>query len=86
LQTQETNRPQFAIPAGVHARSCFGEHYTTGCFLPHQPAESFRFRSGEFVLIGLPNADKPVFRAFSIASPSWDDEIEFFSIKVRTDH
>ena len=33
-------------------------------------------------MIGLPNAEKPVFRAFSIASPSWDDEIEFFSIKV----
>ena len=33
-------------------------------------------------MIGLPNAEKPVFRAFSIASPSWDDELEFFSIKV----
>jgi ferredoxin/flavodoxin---NADP+ reductase len=34
------------------------------------------------VMIGLPNAEKPVFRAYSIASPAWDDEIEFFSIKV----
>ena len=33
-------------------------------------------------MIGLPNAEKPVFRAYSIASPAWDDEIEFFSIKV----
>eukprot|EP00913_Durusdinium_trenchii_P004193 g3885.t1 len=44
---------------------------------------SFRFRSGEFVMIGLPNAAKPVFRAYSVASPSWDEEIEFFSIKVQ---
>jgi len=43
---------------------------------------SFRFRSGEFVMIGLPNAEKPVFRAYSIASPTWDEELEFFSIKV----
>ncbi len=33
-------------------------------------------------MIGLPNAEKPVFRAYSIASPAWDEEIEFFSIKV----
>ena len=43
---------------------------------------AFRFRSGEFVMIGLPNAEKPVFRAYSIASPTWDEELEFFSIKV----
>ena len=48
---------------------------------------SFRFRSGEFVMIGLPkgrnwDADKPVMRAYSIASPSWAEEIEFLSIKV----
>ena len=33
-------------------------------------------------MIGLPNAEKPVFRAYSIASPSWDEELEFYSIKV----
>ncbi|MEL6747112.1 MAG: ferredoxin--NADP reductase, partial [Pseudomonadota bacterium] len=30
----------------------------------------------------LPGTAKPVYRAYSIASPSWDEEIEFFSIKV----
>ncbi|WP_299361663.1 ferredoxin--NADP reductase [uncultured Paracoccus sp.] len=44
---------------------------------------SLRFRSGEFVMIGLPDdAGKPVLRAYSIASPAWDDELEFYSIKV----
>lgn len=33
-------------------------------------------------MIGLPNAENPVFRAYSVASPSWDDEVEFYSIKV----
>ena len=48
--------------------------------------EDFRFRSGEFVMIGLPSLDgggKPTLRAYSIASPSWSDELEFFSIRVE---
>jgi len=34
-------------------------------------------------MIGLPNSEKPIFRAYSIASPSWDEELEFYSIKVQ---
>ena len=51
---------------------------------------SLRFRSGEFVMIGLMNdpdpktgKQKPLLRAYSIASPSWDEEMEFYSIKVQ---
>lgn len=44
---------------------------------------SLRFRSGEFVMIGLPDDNgKPILRAYSIASPNWDEELEFYSIKV----
>jgi ferredoxin/flavodoxin---NADP+ reductase len=44
---------------------------------------SLRFRSGEFVMIGLlGDTGKPLLRAYSIASPSWDEELEFYSIKV----
>ena len=35
--------------------------------------QSLRFRSGEFVMIGLlDEKGKPLLRAYSIASPSWD--------------
>jgi ferredoxin--NADP+ reductase len=45
--------------------------------------KSLRFRSGEFVMIGLLGDNgKPLLRAYSIASPAWDDELEFYSIKV----
>ena len=45
--------------------------------------KSLRFRSGEFVMIGLlGDTGKPLLRAYSIASPSWDEELEFYSIKV----
>lgn len=44
---------------------------------------SLRFRSGEFLMIGLPDAaGKPLLRAYSIASPNWAEELEFYSIKV----
>ena len=46
--------------------------------------KSLRFRSGEFVMIGLLKEDgKPLLRAYSIASPAWADELEFYSIKVQ---
>lgn len=74
----------FPIPAGVFAQTVTEvRHYTDRLFRFRmtRPA-SLRFRSGEFVMIGLPNAERPVFRAYSVASPSWDEELEFYSIKV----
>jgi len=51
-------------------------------FRVSRPA-TLRFRSGEFVMIGLlDDKGKPLLRAYSIASPSWDEELEFYSIKV----
>ena len=42
-----------------------------------------RFENGQFVMIGLqqPNG-RPLMRAYSIASPNWEEHLEFFSIKV----
>lgn len=66
------------------------EHYTDRLFSFRvtRPA-SLRFRSGEFVMIGLmgdpdpkTGKQKPLLRAYSIASPAWDEELEFYSIKV----
>jgi ferredoxin--NADP+ reductase len=81
---QDAERVSFPIPANVHAETVVSvRHYTDRLFsFRVTRPQSFRFRSGEFVMIGLPNAEKPVFRAYSIASPAWDEEIEFFSIKV----
>lgn len=41
-----------------------------------------RFDSGQFVMIGLQVEGKPLMRAYSIASPNWEEHLEFFSIKV----
>ncbi|MEM6729875.1 MAG: ferredoxin--NADP reductase [Pseudomonadota bacterium] len=67
------------------------EHYTDRLFrFRVTRPQTLRFRSGEFVMIGLmgdPDAKtgraKPILRAYSIASPAWDDSLEFYSIKVQ---
>lgn len=41
-----------------------------------------RFKNGQFVMIGLEVEGRPLVRAYSIASPNYEDHLEFFSIKV----
>src|SRR4029078_6118718 len=43
---------------------------------------SFRFRNGEFTMIGLNLDKKPLLRAYSVASANYEEQLEFFSIKV----
>ncbi|MCA0255687.1 MAG: ferredoxin--NADP reductase, partial [Proteobacteria bacterium] len=73
------------LPEGVFAETVLSvTHYTDRLFrfTMTRPA-SFRFRSGEFAMIGLVVDGKPLYRAYSVASPSWAEELEFFSIKVQ---
>ena len=73
------------VPKGFAALDVLTvRHWTdrTFSFTCSRP-ESFRFRSGEFVMIGLLVDGKPLVRAYSIASPNWDEELEFYSIKVE---
>jgi ferredoxin--NADP+ reductase len=80
--TQATAKAHKAMPDAQTVTAV--THYTDRLFSFRvtRPA-SLRFRSGEFVMIGLPGDDgKPILRAYSIASPSWDEELEFYSIKV----
>ncbi len=43
---------------------------------------SFRFKNGQFTMIGLKVDEKPLLRAYSLASTNYDEDLEFFSIKV----
>ncbi|PIE45999.1 MAG: ferredoxin--NADP(+) reductase [Gammaproteobacteria bacterium] len=44
---------------------------------------TYRFKNGHFVMIGLEVNNKPLMRAYSIASANWEEHLEFFSIKVQ---
>ena len=79
------NAPQ-ATPTLPDAQTVIEvQHYTDRLFsFKVTRPRTLRFRSGEFVMIGLLKEDgKPLLRAYSIASPAWDDELEFYSIKVQ---
>jgi ferredoxin--NADP+ reductase len=75
-----------ARPSPFHEQTVLWvRHWTDSLFsFAITRPEDFRFRSGEFVMIGLPGEEggKPVLRAYSIASPNWAEELEFYSIKV----
>ena len=42
----------------------------------------FRFSNGHFTMIGIEQEGRPLLRAYSMASANYEDELEFFSIKV----
>jgi ferredoxin--NADP+ reductase len=45
--------------------------------------QALRFSNGHFTMIGLKVNDKPLLRAYSIASANYEDHLEFLSIKVE---
>ena len=45
--------------------------------------KSLRFRNGHFLMIGLEVEGKPLVRAYSVASPNYEEHLEFLSIKVE---
>lgn len=61
---------------GVH-------HWTESLFsFTTTRSDGLRFKNGQFVMIGLEVGGKPLMRAYSIASPNYGEQLEFFSIKV----
>jgi ferredoxin--NADP+ reductase len=84
--TQVTTTTAAKVPTLPDAQTVLDvKHWTDRLFsFRVSRPQSLRFRSGEFVMIGLLKDDgKPLLRAYSIASPAWDDELEFYSIKVQ---
>lgn len=83
-----TDKPASEKPAKPHlpdAQTVLSvRHWTDSLFsFRVSRPQTLRFRSGEFVMIGLlDERGKPLLRAYSIASPAWDEELEFYSIKV----
>jgi ferredoxin--NADP+ reductase len=44
---------------------------------------AFRFKSGQFTMIGLMVDGRPLLRAYSMVSAHWQEDLEFLSIKVQ---
>ena len=66
------------------------EHFTDRLFrIKCTRDRGLRFKDGEFLMIGLDHfseklqRNKPIMRAYSVASPSHQETLEFYSIKVQ---
>jgi ferredoxin--NADP+ reductase len=58
-------------------------HWTDNLFsFTATRSPSFRFANGQFTMMGLTIDGKPLTRAYSLVSTNYDEELEFFSIKV----
>ena len=60
-------------------------HWTDSLFsFTTTRSPSFRFSNGQFTMMGLEtDGGRPLVRAYSMASPNYEDTLEFFSIKVQ---
>ena len=59
------------------------DHWTDSLFSFKTTRDrGFRFKNGHFTMIGLEQEGRPLMRAYSMASANYEDELEFFSIKV----
>lgn len=58
-------------------------HWTDSLFsFTTTRSPSFRFTSGQFTMMGLEMAGRPLVRAYSLVSTIYEDTLEFLSIKV----
>jgi len=58
-------------------------HWTDSLFsFTTTRSTGLRFKNGHFVMIGLEVEGKPLLRAYSLASPNYEEHLEFYSIKV----
>ena len=80
----EQSPPAFVLPASLTAQTVLSvHHWTDRLFSLTMTRDSgFRFKNGQFAMIGLPVNGKPLLRAYSMVSANHADTLEFFSIKV----
>lgn len=73
------------MSAFTHETVLSVRHWTDSLFsFTTTRTSSFRFANGQFTMMGLEADGRPLVRAYSMASPNYDDQLEFFSIKVAS--
>ncbi len=80
-----SNGSEVAIPPNYHGETITSVHHWTDRLFTIRCTRNggFRFDAGQFAMIGLMHNAKPLVRAYSMASAPWDEELEFYSIKVQ---
>ncbi len=83
--------PPAVIPPTYFGETVTSVHHWTDTLMSIRCTRNaaFRFEAGHFAMVGLmlPDATtgklKPLVRAYSMASAPWDEELEFYSIKMQ---
>ncbi len=70
--------------ASLIAEKVTGVHHWTESLFSFTTSRNpgFRYKNGHFTMIGLKHEGRPLMRAYSIVSANYEDQLEFFSIKV----
>jgi ferredoxin--NADP+ reductase len=72
------------LAAHSHERVLSVRHWTDTQFtFTTTRNPGLRFANGQFVMVGLKVGDRPLLRAYSIASANHEEHLEFLSIKVQ---
>jgi ferredoxin--NADP+ reductase len=83
-RSNDAPAPQKKAGAFNHETVTHVEQYTDRLFSFRTTRDpSFRFENGQFAMIGLEVDGRPLLRAYSMASSNYDEDIEFYSIKVE---
>ncbi len=71
-------------PSNLHQETVLEVHHWNESLFSFKTTRDagFRFKNGHFVMIGLEVEGKPLLRAYSVASPNYEEHLEFYSIKV----
>ncbi|MGL5447611.1 MAG: ferredoxin--NADP reductase [Rhabdaerophilum sp.] len=72
--------------SALHHETVTAVHHWTDTLFSFRTTRNsaFRFRNGQFVMVGLEQDNKPLLRAYSVASANYEEQLEFFSIKVAS--
>src|SRR3978361_267456 len=76
--------PVIETPKHLTAETVLSVHHWTDRLFSFTTtrSQSLRFENGQFAMIGIAVDGKPLLPAYSIASPNYEDALEFLSIKV----
>ncbi|MFK7994368.1 MAG: ferredoxin--NADP reductase [Granulosicoccus sp.] len=83
--TEQSSLPYNAlVKASQEQEQVLSVHHWTDKYFSFRTTrhDGLRFENGQFVMVGMEIDGKLVRRAYSVASANWEEELEFFSIKV----
>jgi ferredoxin/flavodoxin---NADP+ reductase len=83
-QIIRANQPKMCAMSNFNQETVLSVHHWTDRLFSFKTTRNpaFRFQNGQFTMMGLEVKGRPLVRAYSLVSANYEEELEFFSIKV----